>query len=78
MVHGADDGGVHLVLSITEDILVRLLVLLGGLFELDGVDFDAEKLVGEVFVEMEHVSIQHVFSFRLLRYHTCPYLSICE
>ena len=45
---------------------------------LNGVDLDAEKLVGEILVEKEAVSVQHVLAARLLQQHSSPYLSVCE
>lgn len=56
----------HLQLPVAEHALVRLLNLLDGLLELDGVDLDAEELVREILVHPEHVVRLHVLALGLL------------
>lgn len=53
-------GRSHLVLSLPEDGLVRLLVFFRGLLQLDAVDLDAVQLGGEVLVKQELVAVVHV------------------
>lgn len=49
-----------LILSVLEDLVIGLFVLLHCLFELDGVDLDAEELRREVSIEAKHVSVLHL------------------
>lgn len=62
-LHDADDGGLRLELAIGGDTFVRLLVLLLGLFELYGVDFDAIFLILERLVDREGIIYVDVFAF---------------
>lgn len=53
--HDPHDSRLRLVLAILVDALVRLLVLLLGLFQLDLVDLDAEFRIPEVRVDGERI-----------------------
>ena len=64
-LHNAHDGRLRLILPVRRDALVRLLILLGRLLQLDGVDLDAVPLVVEVEVHGECIRVVDVAAFRV-------------
>ena len=57
-LHDAHDVGVHDVLPVAEDLLLRVLLLRRRLLHLDRVDLDDALLVREVGVEDEAVVVE--------------------
>lgn len=60
----------HLVLSVLQDLVVGLLVLLDRLLQLDAVDLDAELGMREVPHKMEHILIIHFLALQWSQTHT--------
>ena len=69
-LHDANDCGLCLELAICGDALVRFLVLLLCLFELNGIDLDAVFFVLERLVDRKDVILVDVFAFGILRQRT--------
>ena len=54
----------HLVLSILQNLVVGLLVLLDSLLQLDAVDLDAELGMREVPHKVEHITVIHLLALQ--------------
>ena len=65
-LHDPDNSRLRLIIAIGGDTLVRLLILLLGLFGLDLVDLDAIPRVGEVGIQCKFVGVIDIFTFWLL------------
>ena len=55
---------IYLVLSILQNLVVSLLILLDCLLQLDAVDFDAELGMCEVPHKMEHIIVIHLLALQ--------------
>ena len=60
----------HLVLSILQNLVVRLLVLLNCLLQLDAVYFYAELWMREILNKMEHIIVIHLPALQCPSTHT--------
>ena len=64
-LHDPNNSRLRLVIAIRSHTLVRLLILLLGLFGLDLVDLDAIPRMGEVEIQCKNVRLIDVFTFWL-------------
>lgn len=55
---------VHLVLSVLQNLVIGLLVLLDSFLQLDAVDLDAELWMREVSYKVEDVVIIHLLALQ--------------
>ena len=64
-LHDPNNSRLRLIIAIRGDTLVRLLILLLGLFGLNLVDLDAVPRVGEVEIQCKYVGVIDIFTFWL-------------